>query len=70
MGFLGADATAQGALPLYVSPTAGLLRGPVPGEGPLPHRAGHLQPPEVLAQGPQPQGGHVPQRVGGDPRRD
>ena len=65
----GADASAQGALSLDVSPTAGLLRGPVPGEGSLPHRASHLQPAQVLAQGPQPQGGHVSQRVGGDPRR-
>ena len=66
----GVDAATQGAVAQYVPPPAGLLRGPVPGEGPLPHRAGHLLPPPVLAEGAQSQGGDVPQRTGGDPGCD
>ena len=40
--------------------TAGLLRGPVPGEGRHADGAGHQGPPQVLAQDLLPEGGHVP----------
>ena len=39
---------------------AGLLRGPVPGEGRHTDGAGHQGPPQVLAQDLLPEGGHVP----------
>ncbi len=37
----GSAALAQSAEPVRVPPPAGLLRSSVPGEGSLPHRAGH-----------------------------
>ena len=41
---------------------AGLLRGPVPGEGRHPDGAGHQGPPQVLAQDLFTEGSHVPGR--------
>ena len=52
----GAAAPAQGEVPERVPPPAGLLRGAVPREGPVPHRTCHHRPPQVLAKGPQSQG--------------
>ena len=42
--FAGVAAIAQSAEPVRVPPPVGLLRGPVPGKGPLPHRACHYVP--------------------------
>ena len=60
----------SGEVSLGVPPPAGLLRGAVSGEGPLADRAGHPQPPAILAESAFPEGGHVSERARRDPRRD
>ena len=44
---------------VFVPRPAGLLRGPVPGEGRHSDRAGHQGPPQVLAQDMFTEGGYV-----------
>ena len=53
----GADAATQGQVAVGVPPAVGLLRRPVPREGPVAHRARRPQPPQVLAQSPLAQRG-------------
>ena len=53
----GPDPLAQGQDTQHVPPTAGLLRGPVSGEGPRTDRVCSPWTAQVLAQSPQSQGG-------------
>ena len=49
----GAAAPAQGQVAVCVPPPARLLRGAVPREGPLPHRACHHVSTQILAKSAQ-----------------